>query len=412
MWCRRSPALAGMAAALVLALIGGLAGTTWKWRDAEHRKAELADANQVIGQERNAAITARNEADRRRKQAEPETAKARAVVGFLVDDILDQAAPVNNPRSRGVTIEDALDLAGPAIGERFARQPDVEVPVRVMVGRTYRKLGKLDKAEPHLRRAVELEPPQPGRAGLADALSGRRTGDALAGPWQAGRGRVVVPPVAGGAREAWWLPDDETLTAMNNLAYLLKSVGKLTEAEAFLRQVVKDRTRTPAPRIADTLGDRNLYDVLMNQGKLAEGEPLVRKLLDVHTRILGPENPDTIMTLNSLGNLLRRRNKLAEAEPLLRRVVEVRGRVNGADHPDTLVELNNLARLLSTAASLTRPRRSSAPVARASSCPRPRTSAHPDRDEYPGVDPPRSRPASSGRVVAAHGVRDRTTHRG
>jgi len=156
LWCRRSPALAGTAAALVLALVGGLAGITWKWRDAEHRKAELVHANQVISQERNAAITAGDEALRRRTQAEEQAGKARAVVSFLVDDILSQAAPEKNPRNRGGTIEDALDLAGPAIGDRFGRQPEVEVAVRVMVGRTYRQLGKLDKAEPHLRLALEV----------------------------------------------------------------------------------------------------------------------------------------------------------------------------------------------------------------------------------------------------------------
>ena len=121
MWCRRSPKLAGTAAALVLSLIGGLAGTTWKWRDAENRKAELSNANVVIGQERTAAITARDEAERRRKQAETETAKSRAVVSFLIDDILDQAVPVNNPRSRGVTIEDGAKISP-------ARQSPVGLP--------------------------------------------------------------------------------------------------------------------------------------------------------------------------------------------------------------------------------------------------------------------------------------------
>jgi hypothetical protein len=163
MWGRRNPALAGMATALAMALVGGLAGTTWKWREVERRKTELATANQVIVRERNTAIAARDESQRRRQQAEQEAIKARAVVSFLVDDILAQAAPEKNPRSRGVTIEDALDLAGPAIGKRFARQPEVELPVRLMVGRTYRKLGH-----------------------------------PLAGPRRAGRGRAIVPSCPGG----------------------------------------------------------------------------------------------------------------------------------------------------------------------------------------------------------------------
>jgi len=39
-WCRRNPGLAGSLAALTLALLAGLAGTTWQWRRAEQRGLE------------------------------------------------------------------------------------------------------------------------------------------------------------------------------------------------------------------------------------------------------------------------------------------------------------------------------------------------------------------------------------
>jgi tetratricopeptide (TPR) repeat protein len=347
MWGRRNPAITGMATSLALALVGGLAGTTWKWREAEHRKTELTEANRIVGQERNAAITARDEAQRRRIEAEQEAAKARAVVSFLVDDILAQAAPEKNARSRRVTIEDALDLAGPAIGQRFARQPEVEVPVRVMVGRTYRKLGKLDKAEPHLRLALELSRRNLGERALQALEATDDLATLLQDRGQLAEAESLFRSSLEGHQRTLGPDAKETLGASNNLAVLLTLRGKLAEAESLLHQIVETRKVTLGPDDPATLNAMsNLAIVLKDRGKLAEAEPLLRTVLEARTRIQGLEHPDTLMTLNSLASLLQQGDKLAEAEPISRRLLEIRRRVLGPDHPDTLIAMNNLALLL------------------------------------------------------------------
>jgi hypothetical protein len=57
-WCRRNPAVASLLAALLVVLLGGLAGVSWKWLEAEQlRKDERAA--------RDDADEARREADAR-----------------------------------------------------------------------------------------------------------------------------------------------------------------------------------------------------------------------------------------------------------------------------------------------------------------------------------------------------------
>ncbi len=50
MWCRRNKALASLAALLMLALVGGLAGVTWKWREADHERAKAEAVNELLTQ--------------------------------------------------------------------------------------------------------------------------------------------------------------------------------------------------------------------------------------------------------------------------------------------------------------------------------------------------------------------------
>src|SRR5262249_16216926 len=133
--------------------------------------------------------------------AQAEASKSQAVVEFLVEDILSQAAPEHNPRHRKVTIEDALDLGGVKVAERFAGQPEVEVAVRSMIGRTYRMLGELSKAEPHLRRSVEI--------GLRFLGEGH----------------------------------EKSLEAMDRLGTLLQEQGKLDQAEEVFRQTLENSRR-------------------------------------------------------------------------------------------------------------------------------------------------------------------------
>jgi serine/threonine-protein kinase len=54
-WCRRNPMLAGLAAALLFSLLGGLAGVTWEWRRAEVNFRDARHQRDEADQQRNLA---------------------------------------------------------------------------------------------------------------------------------------------------------------------------------------------------------------------------------------------------------------------------------------------------------------------------------------------------------------------
>jgi serine/threonine protein kinase len=138
-------------------------------------------------------------ADEQRRQAVDNLGKAQAAEAsarsahrFLREALLEVARPEG--KGYAVTIREALDQAAPRVGAAFAGQPEAEESVRATLGETYYKLGRYAEAEPQWRRVLQ---------------------------WR---------------RDRYGEDHPETLTAVNNLALVLKDRGQRGEAEPLLRQ--------------------------------------------------------------------------------------------------------------------------------------------------------------------------------
>jgi tRNA A-37 threonylcarbamoyl transferase component Bud32 len=287
-WLRRHKAPAAAAAALLLTAVVALTAGVVLLSRANARTEEQRD--RALAQE---------------AKAQEAAARAEAVNNFLTDDLLAEAAPEKNPRTKQVTVEEVLDRAADKVDKGFAAQPLVEASVRLTLANTYWKLGQPVKGELHAQRALDL--------------------------YQRSQG-----------------PDDPgTLEAVNELALVLEAQGKLAKAEDLYRQNVEARRRVQGAEHLNTLNAvNNLADLLRNEGKLTEAEPLFRQNLEACRRVLGPEHPETLAAVNSLALLLQDQGKLTEAEPLFRQALETGRRVQGPEHPNTLTAVNNLALLL------------------------------------------------------------------
>ena len=143
-WSRRRPLLAGLAASLVLSLMFGVAGITWAWRDALRQKRLLVIAERQTALERDQkeaqraiAVAAESQARAAELQARKEAAKAEGINHFLLDNLLGEATPENNPVASKVTLLEVLDRAAAQVGSSFRDQPEVEAEIRLAIGGTY-----------------------------------------------------------------------------------------------------------------------------------------------------------------------------------------------------------------------------------------------------------------------------------
>jgi serine/threonine protein kinase len=174
----------------------------------------------LVAQQRDLADARRQEAEGARgaaqdaaAEAKREAAKAEAVNTFLVQSVLGSAAAWSSPSDQAQMAK-ALEAAGYNLDQLFVGQPESEAAVRLMVGELYYSVGRPEKAEPHLRRGLDLR--RAARPGALDPLKAE---------------------------------DAQTLYAMKHLGTLLKERGQWADAEPLLRQSQEALRRAEPRRI-------------------------------------------------------------------------------------------------------------------------------------------------------------------
>jgi tetratricopeptide (TPR) repeat protein len=177
-------------------------------------------------------------ANRERDRALRAEQVARAVNGFLQNDLLAQAgaraqAGRNTQPDPDLKVRTALDRAAERIAGKFDSQPAVEASIRRTIGLAYFDLNLYPQAQQQLERTVDL------------------------------RKRVLGPE------------DPDTLTSMDELGVLYNLEGKYTPAEALLTKVSEARQRVLGSNHKDTLTAlADLALTISYQGDDARAEPL------------------------------------------------------------------------------------------------------------------------------------------
>jgi len=355
---RRNKVMVGSLALVFAALAVGIAiATTFGVRESAQRRradAALKDLEQVaefqaeiISKVNAEEMGRRLLADLRAKGIEAQekagiaagigTAEARAFDRFTVRINTTDVA------LRAID-QEILKRAAEAMEDPFADQPLVRARLAHTIGRTYLELGLLDRAVPHVRRAVEIREKELGRE-HPDTLSSIET-EALLRLRQAQyeKAEPLLLEVVGSSRRILGPEDPRTLSAMSNLAILYAETGRIAEADSLHTEVLSIRERTLGEDHEDTLTSmHNLAENLRLQGRDLEAEPLYVKVLEGRRKNLGNEHPHTVLTMTNLANHYASLGRYDLAESLATEALAVRRRVLGDEHPDTLASLAVLA---------------------------------------------------------------------
>ncbi|MCC6230308.1 MAG: serine/threonine protein kinase [Phycisphaerales bacterium] len=189
-----------------------------------------------------------------------------------------------------------------AIRVQFADQPSVRADLLSTVSESARRLGLFELADQPGREAIE------GHAGVEGA---------------------------GGAK---------TLDARMRRAMLAKDRGKLTEAEAELRECLSLAQKEHGEDAKITVDLRaNLATALTARTQFQEATELYQRALPWYRAHEGPLDADTLGCMASLASALGNLKRFDEAGPLFREAVEGFRSAFGMGNQRTIQAMNNLA---------------------------------------------------------------------
>ena len=225
-------------------------------------------------------------------------------ISRLLTEVMTSADPYRTAGAAS-SVRDLLDATAARVESDLVNQPDSQVEMLAVIGRTYQRLGLHDKALPLLERAVAI------------------------------------------GRSTFGTEDVRVAQSLNNLGVLQRESGNLAAAEPLLVESLAIRRRllgTETNDVAITLVE--LGRLLKDRGRSDEAEAPIREALAIRKRIYGDEHRETAVSKSELGQWLWEHSDLDGAETLLRENVATNERLLGPDHPNTGTAKGNLGNLL------------------------------------------------------------------
>ena len=334
---RRNVVVVAATVLLAVSLVAGIIGT---WRMAE-----------VAGTQRDAAATARADAERQRdavtkarersehaaEHARIEASSSHIFAEFLGDMLLSSpllAAPVERAR-----VLATIELRAEQVRRRHGRDPHLRANLLHALGRACTAIDAFLPAESLLREAAAIREQTFGPRSLESALSLGSLGQLH---YRQGR----LPEAAQALREAYRMHHEcavdvhtDVAAAANDLAALERALGNVARARELHQEALALRRQGGDP----VLVAESLNNLANSEPDLPAARALLEESLRVRRALLGEQDPLTIQSHANLGTLCLRMGGLAEAREHLRAAIDGARVLAGLGSDGLAMSLRSLA---------------------------------------------------------------------
>jgi tetratricopeptide (TPR) repeat protein len=342
-WCRRSPRVAALLAALVFVFAAGSLGVLWQWRLAEHNAAEAARNADDYLRERNLARQEKARAEHHLKMVRDRVEQ----LDKLGRELLRKPGQY---RAGKAVLEEALAFYKDLLPEEGS-DPNVRREAAALfslVGRIHWTLAQHAEATEafgrHARLLTSLLEDDPSDRALRIQLSDshRWRGNTLREQNKVSEARKAYDEAIKIHETLMRDYPDEALhqralgNTLANLASMLSHREHKEEmARLFERILELDRAAVRAEpdnahanaELAIALGDQAAF--FLNTGRLTEAETAIREALEIHEKMLergqltGGEERYAARSYERLGRILAAAGQAGKAEDAFRKAIDL-----------------------------------------------------------------------------------------
>jgi serine/threonine protein kinase len=273
----RAPVAAG--AAVLLALLLGIVGTTAGMLRARAAQHDAETSQGAALAERNAARASQRRAEQSAAEARREAQRATAVSDFM-RGIFALAQPESGAAGGEAKVGELLRFAASEIDNRLAGQPEEQIVARATLAEAFQRLELEDQALEQLERAHHLSRSLPGGETSAQTLG--LASELVVSMYVDGRGPESLELARSTYEQARTTLGElhpVTWRATHALALALSTTGDVAQSEKLWAGLVQRLRDVPRARTPDHLGRylSNLASCLRDRAQYDEAIKMMRE---------------------------------------------------------------------------------------------------------------------------------------